>query len=109
MKERELHDFFIGCYSRPLDRMRLRIPSEWARIFRNRGGVVAVEFPNGRLALTTKEIVEKSSNTELLKAVHCKMDSRGRITIPKVFRRMFKEVKNLVLCGSVHYVEIRRK
>lgn len=43
------------------------------------------------------------------KAVHCKMDSRGRITIPKVFRGMFKDVKNVVLCGSVHYVEIRRK
>lgn len=100
---------FWGCYSRPLDGMRLCIPSEWARVFRDRGGVAAVELPSGRLVLATKEIVEKSSNTELLKAVHCKMDSRGRITIPKVFRRMFKEVKNVVLCGSIHYVEIWRK
>jgi DNA-binding transcriptional regulator/RsmH inhibitor MraZ len=61
------------------------------------------------LVLATKEIVEKSSNTELLKAVHCKMDSRGRITIPKEFRGMFKDVKNLVLCGLIQYVEIRRK
>ena len=104
-----MNDAFTGCYSRPLDGRRVRIPSEWARIFRNRGGVVAVELPSGRLVLATKEIVEKSSNTELLKAVHCKMDSRGLITIPKVFRRMFKEVKNVVLCGLIHYVEIRRK
>ena len=104
-----MNDVFIGCYCRPLDGMRLCIPSEWVRIFRNMGGVVAVELPSGRLVLATKEIVEKSSNTELLKAVYCKMDSRGRITIPKVFRGMFKDVKNVVLCGSVHYVEIRRK
>lgn len=104
-----MNDVFIGCYSRPLDGRRLCVPSEWARIFRNRGGVVAVELPSGRLVLATKEIVEKSSNAESLKAVRYKMDSRGRITIPKVFRRMFKEVKNVVLCGSIHYVEIRRK
>ena len=104
-----MNDVFIGCYSRPLDGRRVRIPSEWARIFRDGGGVVAVQHPNGNLVLTTKEIAEKSSNTELLKAVHCKMDSRGLITIPKVFRRMFKEVKNVVLCGLIHYVEIRRK
>lgn len=100
---------FLGCYSRPIDGMRLCIPSEWARIFRNRGGVVAVELSDGRLVLATKEILEKSSSAESLKAVHCKMDPRGRITIPKVFRGMFKDVKNVVLCGSIHYVEIRRK
>jgi hypothetical protein len=104
-----MNDAFTGCYSRPLDGRRVRIPSEWARIFRDRGGVAAVELPSGRLVLATKEIVGKSSNTELLKAVHCKMDLRGRIIIPKVFRGMFKDVKNVVLCGSVHYVEIRRK
>ncbi len=104
-----MNDVFIGCYSRPLDGMRLCIPSEWARIFRNRGGVVAVELPNGRLALTTYEVAKKASRAKSLKAVHCKMDSRGRITIPKVFRRMFKEVKNVVLCGLIQYVEIRRK
>jgi len=102
-----MNDVFIGYYCRPLDGRRLCLPSEWARVFRDGGGVVAVELPNGRLALTTKEIAEKSSNAESLKAVHCKMDSRGRITIPKVFRRMFKEVKNVVLCGSIHYVEVR--
>lgn len=104
-----MNDAFTGCYSRPLDGMRLCIPSEWARVFRDGEGVVAVEFPNGRLALTIKEIAEKSSDVESLKAVHCKMDSRGRIIIPKVFRGMFKEVKDVVLCGSIHYVEIRRK
>lgn len=102
-------DIFLGQYCCPLDGMRLCIPSEWARIFRNRGGVVAVELSSGRLVLTTKEIAEKSSSAESLKAVHCKMDSRGRITIPKVFRGMFKDVKNLVLCGLIQYVEIRRK
>lgn len=104
-----MNDAFKDCYSRPLDGMRLCIPSEWARVFRDGGGVVAVELPSGRLVLATKEIAEKSSSAESLKAVHCKMDSRGRITIPKVFRRMFKDVKNVVLCGSIHYVEIRRK
>ena len=74
------------------------------------------KLPNNQLKgttkmnyITVKEIAEKSSNVELLKAVHCKMDSRGRITIPKVFRGMFKGVENGVLCGSIHYVEIRRK
>ena len=104
-----MNDVFTGCYSRPLDGSRVRIPSEWARIFRNMGGVVAVELPSGRLVLVTKEIAEKSSNTELLKAVYCKMDSRGRIIMPKVFRGVFKDVKNVVLCGSIHYVEIWRK
>jgi DNA-binding transcriptional regulator/RsmH inhibitor MraZ len=104
-----MNDVSIGCYSRPLDGRRLCVPSEWARVFQGRGGVVVVALPDGRLVLATKEILEKSSNTELLKAVHCKMDSRGRITIPKVFRGMFKDVKNVVLCGSIHYVEIRRK
>lgn len=104
-----MNDVFIGCYSRPLDGRRVRIPSEWARIFRNRGGVVAVELPSGRLALTTYEVAKKASRAKSLKAVRCNMDSQGRITIPKVFRRMFKEVKNVVLCGSIHYVEIRRK
>ena len=101
-----MNDVFIGCYSRPLDGRRPCIPAEWARVFRGRGGVTAVELPSGRLVLATKEIVEKSSNTELLKAVHCKMDSRGRITIPKVFRGMFDSVKNAILKGLVHYVEV---
>lgn len=104
-----MNDVFIGCYSRPLDGRRLCVPFEWVRIFQNRGGVVAIELPIGRLALTTKEIAEKSSNVGLLKAVHCKMDLRGRITIPKEFRGLFKDVENVVLCGSIHYVEIRRK
>lgn len=73
-----MNDVFIGCYSRPLDGRRLCVPPEWARVFRDGGGVVAVEFPNERLALTIKEIAEKSSSAESLKAVHCKMDSRGR-------------------------------
>lgn len=102
-------DNFLGQYGRPLDGRRLCIPAEWARMFRDRGGLVAVEFPNGRLALTTYEVAKKASRAKSLKAVRCNMDSRGRITIPKVFRRMFKEVKNVVLCGSIHYVEIRRK
>ena len=54
-----MNDVFIGCYSRPLDGMRVRIPSEWARIFRNMGGVVAVKLPIGRLALTNKRNCRK--------------------------------------------------
>ena len=71
-------DIFLGQYCRPLDGMRLCVPSEWRYVFRDKGGIFVVALPDGRLALTTKEIAEKSSNTELLKAVHCKMDSRGR-------------------------------
>lgn len=41
---------FWGCYCRPLDGMRLCLPSEWARIFRDRGGVVAVELSGGRMS-----------------------------------------------------------
>lgn len=100
---------FLGCYSRPIDGSRLCIPSEWRYVFRDKGGIVVVALLDGRLVLATKEILEKSSNVEVLNAVYCKIDSRGRITIPKVFRRMFKDVKNLVLCGLIHYVEIRRK
>lgn len=101
-----MNDVFIDCYTRPIDGSRLCVPPEWARIFRNRGGVVAVELPSERLVLATKEIVEKSSNTELLKAVRCNMDSQGRITISKVFRGMFDSVKNVILKGLVHYVEV---
>lgn len=104
-----MNDVFIDCYTRPIDGSRLLIPLEWRHVFRDKGGIVAVELPNGRLALTTYEVAKKASRAKSLKAVRCNMDSRGRITIPKVFRRMFKEVKNVVLCGSVHYVEIRRK
>ena len=45
-----MNDVFIGCYSRPLDGRRVRIPSEWARVFRDRGGVAAVELSGGRMS-----------------------------------------------------------
>jgi hypothetical protein len=45
-----MNDVFIGCYSRPLDGMRLCIPAEWARVFRGRGGVAAVELSGGRMS-----------------------------------------------------------
>lgn len=41
---------FLGCFCRPLDGMRLCIPSEWARVFRDRGGVAAVELSGGRMS-----------------------------------------------------------
>jgi hypothetical protein len=62
-----MNDVFIGCYSRPLDGRRLCIPSEWARVFRDGGGVVAVEHPNGNLVLTTKERAESAPDVELSK------------------------------------------
>lgn len=102
-------NIFVGQYCCSLDGVRFSIPSEWRYVFRDKGGIVVVALPDGRLVLATKEILEKSSNVEVLNAVYCKMDSRGRITIPKVFRGMFKDVKNLVLCGLIQYVEIRRK
>lgn len=77
---------FLGCYSRPIDGSRLCIPSEWRYVFRDKGGIVVVAFPNGRLVLVTKEMAGKFSDAESLKPVYCKMDSRGRIIIPKEFR-----------------------
>lgn len=100
-------NIFVGQYCCSLDGVRFSIPSEWRYVFRDKGGIVVVALPDGRLVLATKKILEKSSNVEVLNAVYCKMDSRGRIIMPKVFRRMFKEVKNVVLCGSIHYVEVR--
>ena len=41
---------FVDCYNRPLDGMRLCIPTEWARVFRDRGGIAAVELFGGRMS-----------------------------------------------------------
>lgn len=46
----QMNDVFIGCYCRPLDGMRLCIPSEWVRVLRAGGGVVAVELSGGRMS-----------------------------------------------------------
>ena len=100
-------DVFLGQYCCSLDGVRLSIPSEWMHGFRDKDGVVVVALPDGRLALVAKEILEKSSNEELSKAVHCKIDSRGRITIPKEFRGKFENVKNVLLRRSIRYVEVR--
>ena len=102
-----MNDAFIGCYSRPLDGMRLCILSEWARVFRGRGGVVAVQHPNGNLVLTTKERAESAPDVELSKVVLCKMDARGRMTIPAAFRSLFDGVKGVEMVGMVNYVEVR--
>lgn len=101
-----MNDVFIDCYTRPIDGSRLLIPSEWRYVFRDKGGIVVVALLDGRLVLVTKEMVGKFSDAESLKPVYCKMDSRGRITIPKVFRGMFDSVKNAILKGLVHYVEV---
>lgn len=101
-----MNDVFIDCYTRPIDGVRFSIPSEWRYVFRDKGGIVAIELPSGRLVLATKKILEKSSNVEVLNAVYCKMDSRGRIIIPKVFRGVLDSVKYVILKGLVHYVEV---
>ena len=100
-------DIFLGQYCRPLDGRRVRIPSEWARIFRDRGGVVAVQHPNGNLVLTTKEKAEAAPDVELSKIVPCKMDARGRMTIPAAFRSLFDGVKGVEMVGMANYVEVR--
>ena len=102
-----MNDVFIGCYSRPLDGMRLCIPSEWARILRNRGGVVAVQHPNGNLVLTTKERAESAPDVELSKVIPCKMEARGRMTIPAASRSLFESVKGVEMVGIANYVEVR--
>lgn len=98
---------FLGCFCRPLDGMRLCIPSEWARVFRDRGGVVAVQHPNGNLVLTTKERAESAPDVELSKIVPCKMDARGRMTISAAFRSLFEGLNDVEMVGMANYVEVR--
>ncbi len=100
---------FSNCYSRPLDGRRLRIPSAWARICRAGGGVVAVELPNGRLALTTNKKAKSARGEELSRSVPCRMDERGRVAIPEAFRMLFDGGKSVTMTGMVHYVEVRRE
>ena len=102
-----MNDAFIGGYSRPLDGRRLCVPPEWARIFRDGGGVVAVQHPNGNLVLTTKERAESAPDVELSKVIPCKMDARGRMTIPAAFRSLFDGVKGVEMVGHANYVEVR--
>jgi DNA-binding transcriptional regulator/RsmH inhibitor MraZ len=57
--------------------------------------------------LTTKEIVKSASDVELSKLVLCKMDARGRMTIPAAFRSLFDGMNSVQIAGRAHYVEIR--
>ena len=98
---------FLGQHCRSLDGRRLSLPSEWARVFRDGGGVVAVQHPNGNLVLTTKERAESAPDVELSKIVSCKMDARGRMTIPAAFRSLFDGVKGVEMVGMANYVEVR--
>ena len=50
LRNLRMNDAFTGCYSRPLDGRRLCVPPEWARVFRDRGGVAAVELSGGRMS-----------------------------------------------------------
>jgi DNA-binding transcriptional regulator/RsmH inhibitor MraZ len=98
---------FFGRYDKKFDGRRLCLPSEWARIFRDGGGVVAVQHPNGNLVLTTKERAESAPDVELSKVVLCKMDARGRMTIPATFRSLFEGLKDVEMVGMANYVEVR--
>ena len=98
---------FLGQYCCPLDERRLSLPSEWARVFRDGGGVVAVQHPNGNLVLTTKERAESAPDVELSKIVPCKMEARGRMTISEAFRSLFDGVKGVEMVGMANYVEVR--
>ena len=98
---------FFSFYCRPLDGMQLCIPFEWARVFREGGGVVAVQHSNGNLVLTTKERAESAPDVELSKVVLCKMDARGRMTIPAALRSLFDGVKGVEMVGMANYVEVR--
>ena len=97
----------LGQYCRILDGWRLSIPSEWARVFRAGRGVVAIKLSNGRLALTTKGKAEATPNVELSKGVYCKMDARGRVTIPEAFRSLFNGAKGVEMVGMANHVEVR--
>jgi DNA-binding transcriptional regulator/RsmH inhibitor MraZ len=44
---------------------------------------------------------------ELSKIVPCKMDARGRMTIPAAFRSLFDGVKGVEMVGHANYVEVR--
>ena len=102
-------EIFLGCYSMALDMWRILLPSEWARVFRDGGGVVAVQHPNGNLVLTTKEKAVAAPDVELSRCVPCRMDERGRVAIPEAFRMLFDGGKSVTMTGMVHYVEVRRE
>ena len=80
-----MNDVFIGCYSRPLDGMRLCIPAEWARVFRGMGGVAAVELSGGRMVLTTKEIAEKLAEVIIGRLEHNEKGEKMIIKLPTGF------------------------
>ena len=104
-----LDDIFLGCFAKCIDGFRITIPSAWARIFRADGGVVAVGLPNGRLALTTKKYAESEKEETTSRIVPCRMDGKGRVTIPEAFRMLFDGVTSVTMTGTVHYVEVYRK
>ena len=85
----------------------MSLPSEWARVFRDGGGGVAVKLSNGNFALVTKEKAESALDVELSKVVHCKMDARGRVTIPEAFRPLLEGAKGVEMVGMANYVEVR--
>ena len=97
---------FFGRYDKKFDGRRLCLPSEWARIFRAGGVVVAVGLSNGKLALTTKKHVESAKEETTSRIVPCRMDERGRVAIPEAFRMIFDGVTSVMMTGMVHYVEV---
>ena len=103
----QMNDVFIGCYSRPLDGMRLCVPSEWARVFRADGGAAAFALGEGRLALTTRELAESATDGKELNLVSFKMDERGRVVLPQEFRQFLANAKTVLMVGKIGYIELK--
>jgi DNA-binding transcriptional regulator/RsmH inhibitor MraZ len=100
-------DVFLGKYCRPLDGMRLCIPSEWARVLRAGGGVVAFTLGEERLALTTRSEAESATDGKELNLVSCKMDERGRVVLPREFRQFLANAKTVLMVGKIEYIELK--
>jgi DNA-binding transcriptional regulator/RsmH inhibitor MraZ len=100
-------DVFLGKYCRPLDGMRLCIPSEWARVLLAGGGVVAFTLGEERLALTTRSEAESATDGKELNLVSCKMDERGRVVLPREFRQFLANAKTVLMVGKIGYIELK--
>lgn len=101
------NSLFIDRYRCPLDGMRLCIPSEWARVFRAGGGVVAFTLGEERLALTTRSEAESATDGKELNLVSCKMDERGRVVLPREFRQFLANAKTVLMVGTIGYIELK--
>ena len=74
--------------------------TEWSNRYENWLTVFALG--EDRTGLTTRDAAELASVAKSLRFVSCKIDSRGRMTIPKEFRHFFYNEKIVSMSGKGH-------